>query len=76
MTSAIRNRILDLTRQYGTGRDTLRCLALATLDHPMKPEQMDLGDSSKFADYEVSSETFYLFALQINDFLKIFFSKT
>lgn len=54
MTSAIRNRILDLTRHYGTGRDTLRCLALATLDHPMKPEQMDLGDSSKFADYEVN----------------------
>lgn len=54
MTSAIRNRILDITRGYGTGRDTLRCLALATLDTPMKPETMDLANSSKFADYEVS----------------------
>ncbi|KAI2804379.1 Sarcoplasmic/endoplasmic reticulum calcium ATPase 2 [Blomia tropicalis] len=52
MTTALRNRILDLTRSYGTGRDTLRCLALATLDHPMKPENMDLENSSKFAEYE------------------------
>lgn len=54
MTAAMRNKIIDLTRQYGTGRDTLRCLALATLDHPPKPEQMDLANSNKFADYEVS----------------------
>lgn len=59
MTGAIKNKILEVTRGYGTGRDTLRCLALATLDHPMKPEQMDLADSSKFADYEVSSNMTY-----------------
>ncbi|KAI7688567.1 Calcium-transporting ATPase sarcoplasmic/endoplasmic reticulum type [Sarcoptes scabiei] len=52
MTSSIKNRILETTRGYGTGRDTLRCLALATIDHPMKPETMDLTDSSKFAHYE------------------------
>ncbi|XP_014234327.1 calcium-transporting ATPase sarcoplasmic/endoplasmic reticulum type isoform X1 [Trichogramma pretiosum] len=52
LTSTLKNRILDLTRQYGTGRDTLRCLALATADHPMKPEDMDLGDSTKFYTYE------------------------
>lgn len=52
LTSAMKNRILDLTRQYGTGRDTLRCLAVATADNPMKPEDMDLGDSNKFYLYE------------------------
>lgn len=36
------------------GRDTLRCLALATIDSPLKKEQMDLEDSSKFAQYEVN----------------------
>merc|ERR1711953_313198 len=39
---------------YGTGRDTLRCLALATCDAPMNPNGMDLEESSKFAKYEVN----------------------
>ncbi|KAG6448340.1 calcium-transporting ATPase sarcoplasmic/endoplasmic reticulum type isoform X2 [Manduca sexta] len=54
LNTTLKNRILDLTRQYGTGRDTLRCLALATADNPLKPEEMDLGDSSKFYTYEVN----------------------
>ncbi|XP_054287357.1 calcium-transporting ATPase sarcoplasmic/endoplasmic reticulum type isoform X2 [Macrosteles quadrilineatus] len=54
LTAALKNKILELTRQYGTGRDTLRCLALATCDNPMKPEEMDLGDSTKFYTYEVN----------------------
>ncbi|XP_022120410.1 calcium-transporting ATPase sarcoplasmic/endoplasmic reticulum type isoform X1 [Pieris rapae] len=54
LNSTLKNRILELTRQYGTGRDTLRCLALATADNPMKPEEMDLGDSTKFYTYEVN----------------------
>ncbi|XP_069669238.1 calcium-transporting ATPase sarcoplasmic/endoplasmic reticulum type isoform X1 [Periplaneta americana] len=54
LSATLKNRILDLTRQYGTGRDTLRCLALATADNPIKPEDMDLGDSSKFYTYEVN----------------------
>ncbi|KAL5234552.1 hypothetical protein ACI65C_001962 [Semiaphis heraclei] len=54
LTSALKNRILELTRKYGTGRDTLRCLALATADSPTKPEQMDLNDSNKFHTYEVN----------------------
>lgn len=72
MTTALRNRILDLTRSYGTGRDTLRCLALATLDHPMKPENMDLENSSKFAEYEVINITilFYFCYLTKTFFLK------
>lgn len=35
------------------GRDTLRCLALATIDSPMKQEEMNLEDSTKFFKYEV-----------------------
>lgn len=53
MTSAIKNKILETTRSYGTGRDTLRCLGLATIDRPMNPDNMDLADSTKFAQYEV-----------------------
>lgn len=54
LTDSIRETILKTTQQYGTGRDTLRCLALAVVDSPPKPENMDLGDSTKFIDYEVS----------------------
>jgi len=35
------------------GRDTLRCLALATIDAPMRREEMNLEDSTKFVKYEV-----------------------
>lgn len=54
MTKTIMAKILELTKLYGTGRDTLRCLALATIDNPPKPEDMDLGDSTKFYQYEVN----------------------
>jgi len=37
------------------GRDTLRCLALATIDDPMDIKSMDLEDSTKFVKYEVST---------------------
>lgn len=52
LTSAIKSKILETIRQYGTGRDTLRCLALATLDTPPRIDQMDLADSNKFLNYE------------------------
>jgi len=54
MTKTIMAKILELTKLYGTGRDTLRCLALATIDNPPKPEDMDLADSTKFHQYEVN----------------------
>merc|ERR1711988_412468 len=54
MTPAIRAKIIDQAVAYGTGRDTLRCLALATCDAPMNPNDMDLEESSKFAKYEVN----------------------
>lgn len=53
LTNAIKEKILSVIRDWGTGRDTLRCLALATRDTPLKVEEMNLEDSTKFADYEV-----------------------
>ncbi|EUB64292.1 Calcium-transporting ATPase sarcoplasmic/endoplasmic reticulum type [Echinococcus granulosus] len=52
MTPQIKAEIVKLVAAYGTGRDTLRCLALATCDAPIPKEQMDLEDSSKFKKYE------------------------
>ncbi|KAG7277593.1 hypothetical protein CRUP_013911 [Coryphaenoides rupestris] len=52
LTNAIKDKILTVIKDWGTGRDTLRCLALATCDNPIKPEEMKLEDSTKFAEYE------------------------
>merc|ERR1712209_122397 len=54
MTPKMRDRIMAKAIEYGTGRDTLRCLCLATADSPMNPKDMDLDDSSKFAKYEIN----------------------
>jgi len=53
MTAEIKKKILDVTADYGCGRDTLRCLALATADNPPKASDMNLIDSTKFFQYEV-----------------------
>ncbi|XP_032803350.1 sarcoplasmic/endoplasmic reticulum calcium ATPase 2 isoform X1 [Petromyzon marinus] len=53
MTAGMKEKILATIREYGTGRDTLRCLALATRDMPPRREDMNLIDSTKFASYEV-----------------------
>jgi len=52
MTAALKAKIIDQCKVYGTGRDTLRCLALATCDNPTSPDDMDLGESNKFVEYE------------------------
>ena len=54
MNAPQRAEIMNSVRAYGTGRDTLRCLALATIDHPISKAEMDLEDSSKFINYENS----------------------
>ena len=53
LTPAVKEKILAVIKEWGTGRDTLRCLALATRDTPPKKEEMLLEDSTKFAEYEV-----------------------
>lgn len=54
MTPMLKAEIVKNVAAYGTGRDTLRCLALATCDSPVNKAQMDLEDSTKFVKYEVS----------------------
>lgn len=53
MTQGIKNEIMSVIREYGTGRDTLRCLALATRDNPLRKDEMVLSDTARFAEYEV-----------------------
>ncbi|KAG7325423.1 hypothetical protein KOW79_011739 [Hemibagrus wyckioides] len=52
LTTPIKEKIMTIIKEWGTGRDTLRCLALATRDTPLKVEEMKLDDSTKFAEYE------------------------
>ncbi|KAG2463928.1 AT2A1 ATPase, partial [Polypterus senegalus] len=52
LTPPVKEKIMSVIKEWGTGRDTLRCLALATRDTPLKKEEMNLEDSSKFAEYE------------------------
>ncbi|XP_068939363.1 sarcoplasmic/endoplasmic reticulum calcium ATPase 3 isoform X2 [Petaurus breviceps papuanus] len=52
LTPAAREKILARIRDWGTGIDTLRCLALATRDAPHKMEDMQLDDASRFINYE------------------------
>ena len=37
-----------------TGQDMLRCLAMATVEQPGRPEEMNLEDAKNFVQYEVS----------------------
>lgn len=53
LTGPVKDKIMAVIKEWGTGRDTLRCLALATCDNPLKREEMNLEDSTKFAEYEV-----------------------
>uniref|UniRef100_A0AAX7SZJ7 Calcium-transporting ATPase n=1 Tax=Astatotilapia calliptera TaxID=8154 RepID=A0AAX7SZJ7_ASTCA len=52
LTGPVKDHIMSVIKEWGTGRDTLRCLALATCDTPLRKEEMNLEDSTKFADYE------------------------
>jgi Ca2+ transporting ATPase len=52
MTPALQEQIMSKVLEYGTGRDTLRCLALGTVDNPVSPSSMNLEDSNKFVQYE------------------------
>merc|ERR1719402_2050490 len=52
MTESLRQKILDRAVEYGTGRDTLRCLASDMPEQLVRKKDMDLNDSTKFAKYE------------------------
>ncbi|XP_018648452.1 putative atpase [Schistosoma mansoni] len=50
LTSELKGEVLRKIATYATGRETLRCLALATRDEP--PSHFDLKDPKNFKDYE------------------------
>ncbi|XP_059924356.1 sarcoplasmic/endoplasmic reticulum calcium ATPase 1 [Gadus macrocephalus] len=52
LTEPIKEHLLKIIKEWGTGRDTLRCLALATRDSPLRRDQMVLEDATKFINYE------------------------
>ncbi|TWW69606.1 Sarcoplasmic/endoplasmic reticulum calcium ATPase 1 [Takifugu flavidus] len=52
LTGPVKDHIMGVIKEWGTGRDTLRCLALATCDTPLRKEEMNLEDSTKFGEYE------------------------
>ncbi|MFH4977758.1 hypothetical protein AB6A40_004467 [Gnathostoma spinigerum] len=52
LTPKMSQKIIDQCVLYGTGRDTLRCLALGTIDSPSPVESMNLEDPSQFIRYE------------------------
>ncbi|NWZ02320.1 AT2A3 ATPase, partial [Loxia curvirostra] len=52
LTALVRDKILGRIRDWGMGMDTLRCLALATQDAPVRRESMQLHDSAAFVHYE------------------------
>merc|ERR1712042_26101 len=54
LTQGVKDKILATTAAYGCGRDTLRCLALCTIDTPMDPADMELEKADKFYTYEVN----------------------
>ncbi|KAM4700173.1 sarcoplasmic/endoplasmic reticulum calcium ATPase 3 [Discoglossus pictus] len=54
LTQSAKDKILSKIKDWGTGMDTLRCLALATRDSPPKLEDMQLEDSTKFINYEIN----------------------
>lgn len=52
LTPEIKQQILEVVKRYGTGQDTLRCLAMATVEQPGRKEEMNLEDPKNFVQYE------------------------
>uniref|UniRef100_A0AAV2LQ46 Sarcoplasmic/endoplasmic reticulum calcium ATPase 2 n=1 Tax=Knipowitschia caucasica TaxID=637954 RepID=A0AAV2LQ46_KNICA len=52
MSKALKEQLLSTVREWGSGRDTLRCLAMATRDTPPDIKSLNLENSAGFVDYE------------------------
>ncbi|CAG6022056.1 unnamed protein product, partial [Menidia menidia] len=52
LTPSVREQLLTTVREWGSGRDTLRCLAMATRDMPPDIHSLNLENSAAFANYE------------------------
>ena len=53
-TEKLRTKIMDRAIKHGTGRDTLRCLALATCNSPSDPKNWDLDNTTKLVTLKVN----------------------
>ncbi|XP_035985491.1 sarcoplasmic/endoplasmic reticulum calcium ATPase 2 [Fundulus heteroclitus] len=49
---SVREQLLSTIREWGSGRDMLRCLAMATRDSPPDIHSLNLENSATFVDYE------------------------
>lgn len=67
LSKSMREKIMSVIREYGTGADTLRCLALATRDNPPKMEDMVLSDTGRFSEYEVKVVSLLFQILTLNN---------
>ncbi|KAM8879950.1 sarcoplasmic/endoplasmic reticulum calcium ATPase 2 isoform 2-T2 [Spinachia spinachia] len=52
LSPAVREQLLSNVREWGSGRDMLRCLAMATRDTPPDICSLNLENSAVFGDYE------------------------
>ncbi|KAI6649214.1 Sarco/endoplasmic reticulum calcium ATPase isoform C [Oopsacas minuta] len=52
LTADIKSQIMKKVAEYGTGTDTLRCLAFATIDKPINLREQDLTKSENFVKFE------------------------
>ncbi|KER19582.1 hypothetical protein T265_11689 [Opisthorchis viverrini] len=57
LTPELKDEILRKLATYATGRETLRCLALASRDDPPELSQFNLTDPTNFKEYETSHFT-------------------
>lgn len=53
LTPAVREQLLSTLRDWGSGRDTLRCLAMATRDAPPDLRCLNLENTASFVNHEV-----------------------
>ncbi|MEQ2169862.1 hypothetical protein GOODEAATRI_029429, partial [Goodea atripinnis] len=53
LSPSVREQLLSTIREWGSGRDTLRCLAMATRDKPPAIQSLNLENPATFVNYEV-----------------------
>lgn len=56
LTPFVREQLLSTLRDWGSGRDTLRCLAMATRDAPPDLRCLNLEDTAAFISHEVGTD--------------------
>ncbi|MED6268860.1 hypothetical protein CHARACLAT_026975 [Characodon lateralis] len=52
LSPSVREQLLFTIQEWGSGRDTLRCLAMATRDKPPDIQSLNLENPATFVNYE------------------------